>query len=144
MTCLMKAAMSGHLEVVELLLTYGANPRITNPKGETALSLAILEEKIGVCERLLVAKSDPMQKDSTGRTLFHKATIKNQGLEILKILHRFGADPNMPDQDFNTPLHYAAQKGVIELGQYLLSITTHAYSINSEGLFPYEVVSEKK
>ena len=58
MTCLMKAAMSGHLEVVELLLTYGANPRTTNPKDETALSLAILEGKLQVSERLLVAKSD--------------------------------------------------------------------------------------
>lgn len=41
MTPLMMAAGYGHREMVALLLQRGANPRIRNPKGETALDYAL-------------------------------------------------------------------------------------------------------
>ena len=64
MTCLMKASMSGHLEIVEALLNYGANPRVLNNNNESALSLAVMEEKVEICDRLFIAKSDPHQVDN--------------------------------------------------------------------------------
>ena len=39
-TPLMAAAWEGHKDVVELLLTHGANSQVTNSQGQTALSLA--------------------------------------------------------------------------------------------------------
>lgn len=39
-TALMRAARSGNLAMVELLLEHGADPSITNPDGKTALDLA--------------------------------------------------------------------------------------------------------
>ena len=56
-TCLMKASIGGHIEVVSLLLTFGANPRVINKKGETALSKAVKQENLEVCIRLLVSKA---------------------------------------------------------------------------------------
>ena len=54
LTPLMKAAINGHLEVipifpyslqiVKLLLRFGASPRIKNGRGESALALACMQE----------------------------------------------------------------------------------------------------
>ncbi len=41
MTALMMAAGYGHREMVALLLRRGANPRLTNPKGEAAIDYAL-------------------------------------------------------------------------------------------------------
>ena len=38
----MKAAMKNNYDIVELLLTFGADPRIENGQGETALSMACI------------------------------------------------------------------------------------------------------
>lgn len=40
LTPLMKASVKGKLEIVQLLLRYGANPRIKDLKGESALAKA--------------------------------------------------------------------------------------------------------
>lgn len=57
-TSLMKASINGHLKIVELLLRFGADPKITNARGETALTLACMQENFAICERLIVAKAD--------------------------------------------------------------------------------------
>jgi ankyrin repeat protein len=41
-TSLMKASINGHLKIVELLLRFGANPRVENARNETALTLAVM------------------------------------------------------------------------------------------------------
>lgn len=62
-TSLMKASINGHLRIVELLLRFGADPRVTNARGETALTLACMQENFAICERLIVAKADVNQVD---------------------------------------------------------------------------------
>ena len=54
----MKASINGHLKIVELLLRFGASPRVTNNRGESALTLAIMQESYNICERLLIAKGE--------------------------------------------------------------------------------------
>ena len=43
-----------------------------------------------------------------GRTLLHYA-VKYNSKGIIKILVQLGANPNICDDDFNTPLHYAVE-----------------------------------
>jgi ankyrin repeat protein len=40
LTPLMKASINGHIEIVKLLLRFGANPRKKNKRGESSLALA--------------------------------------------------------------------------------------------------------
>lgn len=40
LTSLMKASINNHLEIVQMLLNFGASPRITTQRGESALTLA--------------------------------------------------------------------------------------------------------
>lgn len=50
MTSVSKAAMGGHSDIVGILLKFGANPRLENSKGETALALACMNENHIICE----------------------------------------------------------------------------------------------
>ena len=110
-TCLMKAAINGYVEIVELLLTFGANPRVCNRLGETALTMAVLEKKIKVCEKLLVARADVNHRDLQGRSSVHKAARTSSNTDILQLLLQYGADPNIADFEQNSPLHFAAIRG---------------------------------
>jgi ankyrin repeat protein len=42
LTPLMKASINGHLDIVRLLLRFGANPRKKNKRGESSLALACM------------------------------------------------------------------------------------------------------
>ena len=42
LTPLMKASINNHLEIVKLLLRFGANPRKKNKRGESALAMACM------------------------------------------------------------------------------------------------------
>ena len=54
----MKATMNNHAEITELLLNYGANPRLENFLGETALSISCVQSNSLICQQLLVARAD--------------------------------------------------------------------------------------
>ena len=49
--------MKNNFEIVEILLIFGANPRLKNNSGETALSIACIHENYKICEKLLVARA---------------------------------------------------------------------------------------
>ena len=55
MTCLMKAAINNFYQILDILLNFGANPRIHNIRGDSALSLACMNENFKIAERLIVA-----------------------------------------------------------------------------------------
>lgn len=111
----MKASINGHLKIVELLLRFGADPKITNARGETALTLACMQENFAICERLIVAKADVNHVDPQKRTPLLKAARHNSKQEILQLLLKHGANPDIADEDMNTPLHFAAIRGSKEV-----------------------------
>lgn len=82
-TSLMKASINGHLKIIELLLRFGASPRQCNNRGESALTLACMQENYAICERLLIAKGEVNHIDPTGRTPLLKAARHNSKPEIL-------------------------------------------------------------
>lgn len=50
---------------------------------------------------------DSQVRDQRDATLMHVAA-SNQSIEILKLAHELGLDPNATDQNGNTPLHYVS------------------------------------
>lgn len=44
LTSLMKASINNHKEIVDILLRFGANPRIISARGESSLTLAVMQE----------------------------------------------------------------------------------------------------
>jgi ankyrin repeat protein len=95
-----------HKEMVELLLTHGADPNVMLAFGVTPLHRAVERNLPYDVELLLANGADPNRKGFNWRTPVHLAVMHGR-TEILKILLDYGGDPNAKDQGGRTPMFYA-------------------------------------
>ena len=135
----MKASINGHLEIVKLLLKFGANPRKKNRRQESALALACMQENVEICERLIIAKADINELDIRKRTPLLKTARHNSQSLIMEMLLKAGARYDIADEEGNTPLHFAAMRGTINVGTFLISLGANPYARNKKGFVPYEL-----
>ena len=98
-TALMRAAFSGDLELVKLLLAYGADPKAISSDGETMVAAA--------------AALGFIQGYSKGRSAAER-------LEVVKLFVELGADVNQADDYGITPLMVAGNFGDTNIIQYLV------------------------
>jgi ankyrin repeat protein len=98
-TALMRAAFSGDLELVKLLLAKGADPGVVSKDNETVLEAA--------------AALAFIQGYSKGRSAAER-------LEVIKLLVDLGADVNAADDYGITPLMAAANMGEVSIIQFLV------------------------
>ena len=108
---------AGTPDVVGPLLAKGADPRIVNGDGLTALQLFVREEASGRTAALLLeAGADPDRKYPDGDAPLH-AAIRSGGsrgkVEVVKPLLAGGADPCVRDAKRYTPYHIAPEGGAI-------------------------------
>jgi len=66
-TPLILASQEGHIDVVECLLSLGADTEVKDEKGMTALMIASLEGKFDVVRLLLDHGADPLLCDKDGK-----------------------------------------------------------------------------
>lgn len=100
-------AQSGHLEIVDRLLTAGADPRCRDADGSTPLSFAI-DDDPAILRRLLQAGADPRDCDA-----LHLAARMGR-LEAIDLLLAAGADPDATDRLGRRPLDVADDPAVRE------------------------------
>jgi ankyrin repeat protein len=98
-TPFLRAAQSGDVELMKLLLGHGADPKIPTANNVTALAAAA---GIGWVQGVTYERSE---RDS---------------LEAVKLSLELGIDPNAVDSDGRTALHGAAHKGRNEVVQLLV------------------------
>jgi len=98
-TAFLRAAQSGDLELMKLLLDHGADPKIMTAHNDSALAVAA---GIGWVEGVTFEWSP---KDS---------------LEAVKMCLDLGIDPNIADDQGRTALHGAAHKGRTDVIQLLV------------------------
>lgn len=81
--------------------------------GKTPISLAdaAFDNKKDLVRKLLASGADVHEKNSSGRTALHSASIAND-LEIVELLLAAGAKADVPDKSGHVPLHFAAQHAV--------------------------------
>mmetsp|Transcript_38752 Transcript_38752/g.52600 ORF Transcript_38752/g.52600 Transcript_38752/m.52600 type:complete len:143 (-) Transcript_38752:157-585(-) len=140
----MKASINKHIEIVKLLLKFGASPRVTTCRGESSLTLACMQENLEICERLIVAAANVNEVDAHKRTPLLKAARHNSKDEILQLLLKNGAKPDIADEEGNTPLHFAAIRGTKEVAKFLMNLGANPYARNNQGLVPYEVATRNE
>jgi ankyrin repeat protein len=100
-TALMRAAFSADRELVKLLLSHGADPRVVSADGETMVEAAA---GLGFIQG------------------YNKGKSAAERLDCVKLFVELGADVNQPDDYGITPLMVAANMGDTKIVQYLVDV----------------------
>jgi ankyrin repeat protein len=101
-------------DLVEALLSAGADHDAQNGNGETPLQVAVREEADDVARLLIESGADPDIQSEDGETPLHIA-VREKAEDIAHLLIENGADPNLSSRKGETPMHAAVEKGSIEL-----------------------------
>jgi uncharacterized protein len=117
-TALMRAAFSGDIEVVKLLLVHGADPHIQSRDRETTLQAA--------CALAFING-------------YHRPRPSEERLEVVRLLVDLGEDVNHADSYGITPLMAAANFGDINIVRYLIdkgaNLGAHDLGKKNDGAF---------
>jgi ankyrin repeat protein len=92
-TAIQWAAYRDDLELADLLIAAGANPKLPNREGATAVQLASLHGSAAMMEKLLNAGADVNERGVNGETPLMFAA-RNGKLDALNLLLKRGADVN--------------------------------------------------
>jgi len=102
-TGLMTATEHGRLNVVDTLLEYEADPNIVDDNGQSALTYALIYQKMNVLERLIV-KTDILiinHKDLTFKTNLDRvfSNLEYYGIETKDLVQKHGGKSNFYKAD---------------------------------------------
>lgn len=115
----------GRLEILRLTIDAGADTRLTNRFGGTALIPAADREHVEIVRELLTRTDvDVNHVNNLGWTALLEAVILGDGgdrhQQIVQLLIDHGANINIADKDGVTPLEHARSRGFREIEQILL------------------------
>jgi len=119
-TPLHDAVESGHVGVVDLLLSHGADLELKNESGETPLDVASNQDILVLLDDWKTNTAKVLTRYDDGKTLLHKAVSRGLVSSVLDCL-KYGSDINARDNSAWTPLHEACLSGNLELAELLLS-----------------------
>lgn len=101
----------GHVEVLKMLIKYGADINIPAKNGWTILHSAVLSDHEKIVKVLVANGSNIINmKNSDGFTALHLATGLGR-TSIVKILVENGADVRAEANAGHTPIYLATQSG---------------------------------
>eukprot|EP01133_Synstelium_polycarpum_P015521 gene15521-18435_t len=124
------AAFEASPEAIDELVAAGCDITWTNSVQETALHVASRGKNIAMIRHLVKKHNLPINTlNSAGETPLAIA-VQNRRFNVAKELLELGADPNIPDNLFNFPIHSAASTGLPKTIQLLVDngarINVHA------------------
>ena len=168
-TPLRRAAESGHLEIVTVLLRLGAgvinkNPldlALGNSRLDVARSLAEWIRGVEFQDRINLASLDAVSQDllssvtkpllvhgkdpnipNEWRTSLHAASSAGH-LELVQSLLEVGADVNKQNEDHSTPLFYASEGGQFGVAAFLIKYGADVNSLDWTGWTPLLAASRR-
>ncbi|XP_023695003.2 kinase D-interacting substrate of 220 kDa isoform X2 [Paramormyrops kingsleyae] len=118
-TALMLASEQGSLQIVQELISRGANINLDDVDGWTALISAAKEGHVEVVRELLEHKANLEQRDMGGWSALMWSAYKGR-LEASRLLLEKGASPNITGQYSVYPIIWAAGRGHHEVVHLLL------------------------
>ncbi|WCJ38718.1 hypothetical protein M5689_019760 [Euphorbia peplus] len=127
----MIAAAGGHVEAFRLLVYAGANLKLQNKHGETAITLSELNHHEEEIEKVLLEYAlEEGHNYSACIHALHRAASRGN-LHLVSMLSRKGYDINAADTDGHTPLMLAAKQGHSKVCELLISLGASCEITNS-------------
>lgn len=117
-TALALATFSGQLDVMNVLLSNGADQNATNSNGYTPLAIAVRKGNFEAAKMLLEFEADPNIPDQEGRTPIFSACRENR-LDLVKLLVEHNAAVEIADKYSRTPLHFSHLGKAGEISAFL-------------------------
>lgn len=139
---LLSAAQNGNIKLIELLLSAGADVNTIDHDGETALMLAVKNQKKAAFTLLLKNGGDVNTVNKNGQSILLTAVQRNDQ-DAVESLLKSGADVNYADSNRKTALHYAVDEGYDNLIPILISAGADVNAKTDTGYTPLHYASAK-
>ena len=104
----------------KLLLAAGADPKVVNNEGNTALNVVASRGHVELVPLLLKAGADGNALGGDGESPLY-AAVDDGNIELLKALLAGGVNPDIGDDDGKSPLIHAAMRGKVEMVDLLVA-----------------------
>ncbi|KAK9380649.1 ankyrin repeat-containing domain protein [Kockiozyma suomiensis] len=133
-TTLHIAASVGSLEIVDLLVHYGASLNVTTSAGQTPLHYAVSRERVDVVRRLVeLYPAATRVRDKRGQIPLHRAAAIGS-IPLIRLLVRDAKGPlNVADRDGWTPLFHASAEGRGDAALELIRCDADTSVVDREG-----------
>ncbi|KAK8978864.1 hypothetical protein V6N11_034770 [Hibiscus sabdariffa] len=132
-SAVMVAALKGHVEAFRMLVYAGADVKLVNKSGETAITLSELNQNRDLFEKVMLEFAlENSNRNAGGFHALHCAA-RHGVLDAVKLLTSRGYDVNVPDGDGYTPLMLAAREGHGSVCELLISHGANCYFKNAKG-----------
>ncbi|CAL5370242.1 unnamed protein product [Camellia sinensis] len=132
-SAVMATAMEGHVEAFRLLVYAGADVKLCNKSGETAITLSGFNQNRDLFEKVMLEFAiEKGNRNGGGFYALHCAARRGD-LDAARLLVHIGYDINFPDGDGYTPLMLAAREGHGSTCELLISYGARCDLKNAKG-----------
>jgi ankyrin repeat protein len=133
-TPLYLAVEENRLDIIPLLLSYGAHVFAADNSGVTPFDRA-MRDKSGAVNALITPET-AMQSDNAGNTLLHAAVKNRADPSLIALILDQRALVNARNKEGDTALHIATRTNQRESGEFLISRGADIFAANSAGESP--------
>ncbi|MFC1603384.1 ankyrin repeat domain-containing protein, partial [Planctomycetota bacterium] len=137
------AVENGHKDIAELLIAKGADIDVKNETGNTLLHLAAQGAHKDVVELLVEKSVNINARNNEGRAPTHLAAQRGQR-DMIKLLLEKGADVNAKDNDGNTLLQHALQQRRWSIAKDLIDAGVEVNATNNSGKYPLHIAARRR
>ena len=110
----------GHLQIVDVLVKYGANIHFVDSQGYNSLHLAVHGKQSNMLLLLLALNGNIDSRDSFGRTPLMWAAYSDGHDDLITVLLGWGANTDLRDVTGYTALHWAVVSSNFYHGKLLI------------------------
>ncbi|XP_069688791.1 ankyrin-1-like [Periplaneta americana] len=131
------AAIGGNVEILQQLITLGANVDVPDRTGNSPLQIAAHEGHFQMVQALIKAGANEIAVDQIGNTVLHLAAAGGN-LNTVNELIMLGANPDALNGHLQTPAHAAAEGGHLEILKALINAGAYPNTLDEDGQSPLD------